>query len=93
MKLAFSGDTLANRWWTEAAKGADLAIHECFLPNENFVSKYKFQPAEAIYVSTLVHTTAPVFGKIMAFTEPKHEVPADSQEFSRWPRLHLSRRL
>ena len=74
MKVAFSGDTLANRWWTEAAKGADLAIHECFLPNEYFVTKYKFQPAEAIYVSTMVHTTAPVFGKIMAMTQPKRAV-------------------
>ena len=74
MKLAFSGDTLANQWWTEAARGADLAIHECFLPNRNFVTKYKFQPAEAIYVSTLVHTTAPIFGKIMALTQPKHAV-------------------
>jgi ribonuclease Z len=74
MKLAFSGDTLANKWWIEHAKGADLAIHECFLPNAEFVSKYKFQPAEAIYVSTMVHTTAPVFGKIMAMTEPKHAV-------------------
>lgn len=71
LKLAFSGDTLANRWWTEHAKGADIAIHESFLPNEYFVTKYKFQPAEAIYVSTLVHTTAEVFGKIMAMTEPK----------------------
>ncbi len=74
MKVAFSGDTLANQWWTEYAKGADLAIHECFLTNENFVTKYKFQPEEAIYVSTLVHTTAPVFGKIMSLTKPKKAV-------------------
>lgn len=74
MKLAFSGDTLANKWWLEHAKGADLAIHECFLPNEYFVTKYRFQPQEAIYVSTLVHTTASVFGKIMALTQPKHAV-------------------
>jgi len=74
MKLVYSGDTLASQWFIDAAKGADIAIHECFLPNEYFVSKYKFQPAEAIYVSTLVHTTAPVFGKIMALTQPKHAV-------------------
>jgi ribonuclease Z len=74
MKIAFSGDTLANQWWTKYAKGADLAIHECFLPNEFFVTKYKFTPGEAIYVSTLVHTTAPVFGKIMSLIEPKHAV-------------------
>ena len=31
MKIAFSGDTLANQWWIEHAKGADLAIHELSL--------------------------------------------------------------
>lgn len=74
LKLAFSGDTLANKWWIKYAKGADLAIHECFLPNEYFVTRYKFQSAEAIYVSTMVHTTAPVFDKIMAMTQPKQAV-------------------
>jgi ribonuclease Z len=71
MKIAFSGDTLANQWWTKEAAGADLAIHEAFLPNRYFVEKYKFQPAEAIYVSTLIHTTAPVFGKIMSMIKPR----------------------
>ena len=71
MKIAFSGDTLANRWWTEHAQGADLAIHEAFLPNSDFVTRYKFQPGEAIYVSTLVHTTATIFGKVMALTKPR----------------------
>jgi len=74
MKIAFSGDTLANKWWIKHAQGADLAIHECFLPNDAFVTRYKFQPAEAIYVSTLIHTTAPVFGKIMSLTQPKRAV-------------------
>lgn len=74
MKIAYSGDTLANRWWTEHTKGVDLSIHEAFLPNRNFVTKYRFQPAEAIYVSTLVHTTAPVFGKVMALTQPRRAV-------------------
>lgn len=74
MKIAFSGDTLANKWWVEHAQGADLAIHESFLPNEEFVYRYKFQPAEAIYVSTLVHTTALVFGKVMALSNPRRAV-------------------
>jgi ribonuclease Z len=74
MKLVYSGDTLASRWFTEEARGADLAIHECFLPNEYFVENYRFQPEEAIYVSTLVHTTAPMFGKIMSIAQPKHAV-------------------
>jgi hypothetical protein len=40
LKLAFSGDTLANSWWVEHANGADLAIHECFLPNELWSVQY-----------------------------------------------------
>jgi len=38
------------------------------------VKRYKFQQAEAIYVSTLVHTMAPVFGKVMALTKPRRAV-------------------
>ena len=46
----------------------------CFLSNRGFVRKYKLQPEEAIYVSTMAHATAPIFGKIMAMTQPKHAV-------------------
>ena len=31
LRLAFSGDTLPNKWWIEHTKGVDLSIHECFL--------------------------------------------------------------
>ena len=45
MKVAFSGDTLANQWWMEHARGADLAIHESFLfllDFLHFMQNYKF---------------------------------------------------
>jgi len=32
LKFALSSDTYPNKWWMEYAKGADIAIHECFLP-------------------------------------------------------------
>ena len=32
LRLAFSGDTLPNKWWIEHTQGVDLSIHECFFP-------------------------------------------------------------
>ena len=32
LKFAYSSDTIPNKWWAEHTKGADIAIHECFLP-------------------------------------------------------------
>ena len=74
LKLAFSGDTVPNKWWTENAKGADIAIHECFLTPNQAIAKWRFSPAEAINALTKVHATAILFGKAMAMTEPKHAV-------------------
>ena len=34
LKFAYSSDTSPNTWWAEYAKGADIAIHECFAPAE-----------------------------------------------------------
>ena len=31
LKFAFSSDTFPNKWWLEHTKGADIAIHECFV--------------------------------------------------------------
>ncbi len=34
LRLAFSGDTLPNKWWIEHTQGVDLSIHECiFMPD------------------------------------------------------------
>lgn len=71
LKFAFSSDTLPTKWWREHAKGVDLAIHECFVPPEFMLSKYGFEPSEAIFVGSQGHTAAQAFGKIMSITKPR----------------------
>ncbi len=71
LKFAFSSDTLPTRWWREHAAGADLAIHECFVPPDFMLTKYGFTPSEAIFVGSQGHTAAQAFGKIMAATKPR----------------------
>lgn len=74
MTLAYSGDTLPNKWWIEETQGVDFAIHECFLTPEQAVLKWKFSPEEAMNALTKIHATAALFGKVMAMTNPKHAV-------------------
>ena len=37
LKFAFSSDTYPNKWWVEHTKGADLAIHQCFIATNDLV--------------------------------------------------------
>ncbi len=70
-KFAFSSDTYPNKWWMEHAKGADIAIHECFLPPALLVKKQKWPVPDALNVGTQVHTSPSMFGKVMSLTEPR----------------------
>jgi ribonuclease Z len=74
LKLAYSSDTSPNNWWTEHAKGADIAIHECFAPAEVLIQKQNYEPTFALWLSTLGHTSPAQFGKIMAETKPRMAV-------------------
>jgi ribonuclease Z len=74
LRLAFSGDTLPNKWWIEHTQGVDLAIHECFFTPELGMSKWGFSPQEAINAVTTIHANPSYFGKVMAMTKPKHAV-------------------
>jgi ribonuclease Z len=74
MTLAFSGDTVPNKYWLENTKGVDFAIHECFLTPDLAVEKWGFSPEEALNALTKIHATAALFGKVMAITQPKHAV-------------------
>jgi ribonuclease Z len=74
MTLAFSGDTVPNKWWIEHTKGVDFSIHECFLTPDQALVKWGFTPQEALNALTKVHATAALFGKVMAMTQPKHAV-------------------
>jgi ribonuclease Z len=74
LKFAFSSDTLPTKWWREHTVGADLSIHECFIPPAFMMSKYGFAPSEAIFVGSQGHTAAQAFGKIMSLTKPRQAV-------------------
>jgi ribonuclease Z len=71
LKFAYSSDTFPNKWWMEHAKGADIAIHECFASPKLLVEKQRFTPQTALNVGTQVHTSPAQFGKVMALTEPR----------------------
>ena len=71
LKFAFSSDTLPSTGWREHTVGADLAVHECFLPPEMMMSKLGMAASEAIFVGTQAHTSAQAFGKIMSLTKPR----------------------
>jgi ribonuclease Z len=71
MKFVYGGDTAPNKWYTEYSKGADLAIHECFLAPKLLVEKQGFTPAEALIVGTQAHTSPQQFGKVMSIVKPR----------------------
>ena len=74
LKFAFSSDTYPNKWFVEHAKGADLAIHECFIAVPDLVKKMGFTPESALLVGTQVHTAPEAFGKVMSAVEPRMAV-------------------
>ncbi len=71
LKFAYSSDTIPNKWWIEHTKGADISIHECFLPSTLLVTKQGFAPLEALNVGTQGHTSPEQFGKVMSMTKPR----------------------
>ena len=73
-KVIFGGDTAPNIWYPEYAKGADLAIHECWMTADQMMTKYN-QPAQlALRINLKFHTSAQSFGQIMNMVQPKHAV-------------------
>lgn len=71
LMFAFSSDTAPNKWWIEATKGADIAIHECFSSPTTLIEKQKWPPADALNVGTQIHTSPAQFGKVMDLTRPR----------------------
>lgn len=71
LKFVYGGDTAPNKWYIEHAKGADLAIHECFLPPTLLIEKQGFAPSEALTVGTIAHTSPEQFGRVMSEVEPR----------------------
>jgi ribonuclease Z len=71
LTFVYGSDTIPNKWYVEHAKGADLAVHECFLPPTLLVTKQGFSPQEALNVGTQGHTSPEQFGKVMSLVEPR----------------------
>lgn len=74
LKFVFSSDTYPNKWFTEYAQNADLAIHECFIAVPSLVTKMGFTPEAALQVGTQIHTAPEAFGKVMSTVKPRHAV-------------------
>lgn len=74
LKFAFSSDTYPNKWWIEHTKGADISIHESFLPPNLLVTKQGWPVQDALNVGTQVHTEPSMFGKVMSMTKPRMAV-------------------
>jgi ribonuclease Z len=73
-KFVFGGDTYPNKWYVKYAKGADLAIHECFIAVPDMIKKFKFTPQSALLVGTQIHTAPEAFGKVMSIIKPRMAV-------------------
>ncbi len=71
LKFVYGSDTIPNKWYVEHAKGADVAVHECFLPPTLLVTKQGFNPMEALMVGTQGHTSPEQFGKVMSLVKPR----------------------
>ncbi|MBW1688474.1 MAG: hypothetical protein JRS35_25845 [Deltaproteobacteria bacterium] len=71
LKFVYGSDTIPNKWYVEHAKGADVAVHECFLPPELLIKKQGFNPVEALIVGTQGHTSPQQFGKVMSLVKPR----------------------
>ncbi len=74
LKFVFSSDTYPNNWWLKHAKGADLAIHECFATPDILTTKQKFPVGDSLNVGTQVHTSPAMFGKVMSDIKPRMAV-------------------
>jgi len=71
LTFVYGSDTIPNKWYVEYAAGADVAVHECFLPPTLLVEKQGFTPAEALQVGTQGHTSPEQFGKVMSLVKPR----------------------
>ena len=74
LKFSFSSDTVPNKWWVKYTQDSDLSIHEAFFPTGMWEEKYGFSAQEALNASTVIHTSAVMFGKVMSLTKPRQAV-------------------
>ena len=71
MKITYGGDTGPNKFFVEYAKGADIAIHESFIPVKLLMEKWVFEYGQAVNVGTRIHTSPAAWAAVMAEVKPK----------------------
>jgi ribonuclease Z len=72
--FVFGGDTRPNKWFIEYAKGADIAIHECFPTPEGLAAFNDWKMRPSTFVTSYIHTPPTGFGKVMSEIEPRMAV-------------------
>ncbi len=72
--FVFGGDSYPNKWFIKYAKGAELVVHECFFTPESLGELLDTPPAQAIFITSYIHTPPDAFGKIMSEIKPRHAV-------------------
>lgn len=76
LSFVFGGDTRPNKWYIEYAKGADIAVHECFPTPEGLeaFNQWQGESRQATFVSSYIHTPPEGFGKVMSQVKPRMAV-------------------
>ena len=72
--FVFGGDTYPNKWFIKHAKGAELVVHECFFTPASLGELLGTPPAQAIFITSYIHTPPDAFGKVMSAIKPRHAV-------------------
>ena len=71
LKYVFGGDTYPNKWYIKYAVDADVASHEAFLPPKALAKYFGWDLAQAMWVSTRIHSEPQAFGKVMSTVKPR----------------------
>jgi ribonuclease Z len=72
--FVFGGDSYPCKWFIEVATGADLAVHECFFTPETLQRLLDTPLAQAVFITSYIHTPPAAFGKIMSACRPRHAI-------------------
>jgi len=71
LSFVFGGASIPSRWFLEQARGADIAIHECFDTPERLAERTGASVREAVEEMLDAHTPPAGFGKLMAAVRPR----------------------
>jgi len=72
--FVFGGDSYPNKWFIKHAAGAELVIHECFFTPAGLQKALDTPYAQAVWITSYIHTPPQAFGKIMATVKPRHAI-------------------